>query len=161
MKIIDIELTTEEVLSCLPIGITIQVESNFLKCYLSRRDLNLNKPLLIQPSLDINKFVGACLQKITEIESVRSAPFAGYSTKKIFELHSRQLLFKEKPKPMTLEERIKSGDILVPQYEKDLMDPNKIPITRGCSNPQCFCDGKCKKIIGFRDRLFNENPRKV
>jgi hypothetical protein len=60
---------------------------------------------------------------------------------------------------MTYEERVKSGDILVPQFEKDLMDPNKIPITKGCSNTQCLCDRKCKEIIGFRDRLPNEKPR--
>ena len=30
--------------------------------------------------------------------------------------------------------------------------PTKIPIYRGCNNTQgCFCSGKCKEIIGYRE----------
>ena len=47
-------------------------------------------------------------------------------------------------------------NILTPQFEKDIRDPNKVPILRGCSNQQCFCTGKCNEIIGFRDRLPGE-----
>lgn len=36
---------------------------------------------------------------------------------------------------------------------------NKIPILKGCpnKNTQCFCTGVCKEIIGYRDKLPNEN----
>ena len=27
----------------------------------------------------------------------------------------------------------------------------KQPIYRGCPNRECFCTGKCKEIIGYRD----------
>lgn len=36
---------------------------------------------------------------------------------------------------------------------------NKIPILKGCpnKNTQCFCTGVCQEIIGYRDKLPNEN----
>lgn len=33
---------------------------------------------------------------------------------------------------------------------------NKVPIYRGCGNKMCFCTGECKNIIGYRDRLPEE-----
>lgn len=35
-------------------------------------------------------------------------------------------------------------------------EPSKrIPILRGCvANGPCFCDGRCKDIIGYRDPLY-------
>lgn len=90
-------MTTSELFSCFPPGTIIQVGFNFLKCYRSRRDLNLDNPLHVQPSFDIDKFVGDCMQKITEIESLRKSKFAGYTTRKLFEFHSKQLSFKENP----------------------------------------------------------------
>lgn len=47
-------------------------------------------------------------------------------------------------------------NMLNSQFQKDIVDTNKVPILRGCSNQQCFCTGKCKEIIGFRDRLPGE-----
>ena len=43
------------------------------------------------------------------------------------------------------EDRIESGDILIPQWDKDLLNPNKMPILDDNS-----------MIIGFRDRLPGE-----
>lgn len=35
----------------------------------------------------------------------------------------------------------------------------KVPIYRGCPNEVCYCTGICQEIIGYRDRLPNEqNP---
>jgi hypothetical protein len=42
---------------------------------------------------------------------------------------------------------------------KDVTNDRKVPIKRGCPAAQqggCFCTGKCKEIIGFRDKLPNE-----
>lgn len=33
---------------------------------------------------------------------------------------------------------------------------NQVPIRRGCANGNCFCTGKCHEIIGWRDRLPEE-----
>lgn len=33
---------------------------------------------------------------------------------------------------------------------------NKVPVYRGCPNTQCFCTGKCREIVGYRDRLPEE-----
>jgi hypothetical protein len=33
---------------------------------------------------------------------------------------------------------------------------NKVPVKRGCKAVECFCNGSCKEIIGWRDRLPNE-----
>lgn len=35
---------------------------------------------------------------------------------------------------------------ILKQYE------NKVPIYKGCLNLQCFCNGTCKEIIGWRDK---------
>lgn len=32
----------------------------------------------------------------------------------------------------------------------------KVPIRKGCKAKKCFCDGSCKEIIGWRDKLPNE-----
>lgn len=33
--------------------------------------------------------------------------------------------------------------------------PKRIPILRGCgANGPCFCTGRCRDIIGYRDPLF-------
>lgn len=34
--------------------------------------------------------------------------------------------------------------------------PARIPIRRGCSaqGGQCFCNGSCQEIVGYRDPLF-------
>ena len=29
---------------------------------------------------------------------------------------------------------------------------NKVPIYKGCENDVCFCTGKCREIIGWRDK---------
>ena len=29
---------------------------------------------------------------------------------------------------------------------------NKMPIYRGCKNDVCFCTGKCREIIGCKDK---------
>lgn len=51
---------------------------------------------------------------------------------------------------MTYEDRIKSGDIIIPKFEKDIRDPNKIPLM----------DDNCT-IIGFRDLRPGEKPRTI
>ena len=33
----------------------------------------------------------------------------------------------------------------------------KVAIKRGCNNGRCFCTGECNEIIGYRDKLPNEN----
>lgn len=33
---------------------------------------------------------------------------------------------------------------------------NKVPIYRGCQNQACFCTGKCKEIIGWREKTLLE-----
>lgn len=33
----------------------------------------------------------------------------------------------------------------------------KVPIYKGCKNLQCYCTGSCREIIGYRDKLPNEN----
>lgn len=43
-----------------------------------------------------------------------------------------------------------SEDILIPQWEKDIRDPNKIPLM------DCNC-----MIIGFRDLREGEKPRTI
>lgn len=31
----------------------------------------------------------------------------------------------------------------------------KEPIYRGCNNRECFCTGKCKEIVGYKERPMN------
>jgi hypothetical protein len=33
----------------------------------------------------------------------------------------------------------------------------KVAIKKGCKNQQCFCTGACQEIIGWRDKLANED----
>lgn len=42
---------------------------------------------------------------------------------------------------------------------KDFLKDSKeqIPIKKGCKNPQCYCTGECQEVIGYRDKLPNEN----
>ncbi len=34
------------------------------------------------------------------------------------------------------------------------------PILRGCQNLQCFCTGKCREVIGYRDKSKEERLAK-
>ena len=45
------------------------------------------------------------------------------------------------------------------KIDKFNIENNKVPIYKGCPNKnnQCFCTGVCKEIIGYRDKLPNEN----
>jgi hypothetical protein len=45
------------------------------------------------------------------------------------------------------------------QMNKDPFEKVKVPIYKGCpvKNGGCFCSGLCKEIIGYRDKLPNEN----
>lgn len=40
--------------------------------------------------------------------------------------------------------------------KKKFIDSNREPILRGCPNKMCFCTGKCREIIGYR-----EKPKKL
>lgn len=42
------------------------------------------------------------------------------------------------------------------QKKREARIAGKVPVTRGCSNPTCFCTGECHKIIGYRDKLSGE-----
>lgn len=50
--------------------------------------------------------------------------------------------------------------ILEMNYIKDKMkleeNKDKVPIYRGCQNQSCFCSGKCREIIGWREKTFLE-----
>jgi hypothetical protein len=45
-----------------------------------------------------------------------------------------------------------------------MREQGKVPIVRGCKNAQCFCTGKCRDIIGFRElhplEKLNSHPIK-
>ncbi len=30
------------------------------------------------------------------------------------------------------------------------------PIYQGCSNEQCFCTGKCREVIGYKNKVTGE-----
>lgn len=36
------------------------------------------------------------------------------------------------------------------------LNEKSVPILRGCPNSQCFCTGKCKEIVAYRDRVPGE-----
>lgn len=43
----------------------------------------------------------------------------------------------------------------------DKFDNSKVPIFKGCKNESCYCTGKCKEIIGFRDKFPGEEIYKM
>ena len=60
--------------------------------------------------------------------------------------------------------RKNNNDVDSPNYRyRDVRDAfemlckTKVPIRKGCRNKQCFCTGACDEIIGYRDKLPNEN----
>lgn len=52
---------------------------------------------------------------------------------------------KEKDNFLYLANKAKNGGI-----------DKKIPITRGCKNKTCFCNGSCMEVIGYREPMPHE-----
>lgn len=47
------------------------------------------------------------------------------------------------------------SDLYKAAIEADKEPPKRIPIYRGCgANGPCFCTGRCRDIVGYRDPIF-------
>lgn len=44
------------------------------------------------------------------------------------------------------------------EFFKEIEEFNKknVPILKGCPNSTCFCTGKCKEVVGYRERVPGE-----